>query len=384
MNLNECRKEIDKINDEILQLFIKRMEITTSVAEYKRANNMPIMQQSREDEILEDMGKKSGETLSNYSKILFSTIMSLSRMYQVTENGADPSMTLENIKNALKDTPENFPETATVACQGIKGAYSQIACNNIFSNANINYFNSFADVFTAIETGACQYGILPIENCLYGSVNQVYDLMNHHKFYITRSIKLKINHTLLAKPGATLSDITDVYSHQQAIGQCSDFLNKNPQIKVHICENTAIAAKKIADSDNLSTASISSPECADYYGLNIITDSIANADNNYTRFICISKKIEIYPDSNKISLVLKAAHKPGSLFSLISRFAALGLNITKLESRPIIGKEFEYMFYFDVEASVFSNEVQALISELCSDNSHSSFLGSYCEIQERT
>ena len=380
MNLNECRKEIDKINDEILQLFLKRMEITTSVAEYKRANNMPIMQQSREDEILEDMGNKSGAELSGYTKILFSTIMNLSRLYQATSNGADPSETLEIIKYALINTPENLPDSPTVACQGIKGAYSQIACEKIFPNANPSYFNSFSDVFNAIENGVCQYGILPIENCLYGSVNQVYDLMKYHKFYITKSIKLKINHTLLAKPGTTLSDITDVYSHEQAIGQCSDFLNNHPEIKVHICENTAMAAKMAADSDKPNIASISSPECASYYGLEILCNSIANADNNFTRFICISKNLEIYPDSNKISLVLKAEHKPGALFNLISRFAALGLNITKLESRPIIGKDFEYMFYFDVEASDFSDKVLALISELCKDSSYASFLGSYCEI----
>ena len=383
MNLNECRAEIDKINDEILTLFKKRMEITTSVAEYKRANNMPIMQQGREDEILEKMGQKAGDELSDYTKVLFSTIMNLSRLYQVTSNGADPSETLDSIRFSIHNTNKNFPKSATIACQGIKGAYSQIACNKIFSNAQIEYFQSFSDVFSAIDNGICEYGILPIENCLYGSVNQVYDLMKYHKFYITKSIKLKINHTLLAKNGTKLSEITDVFSHEQAIGQCSDFFKEHPEINVHICENTAIAAQIVAKSDSPYIASISSPECAKYYGLNIVCNSIANSDNNYTRFICISKNLEIYPSSDKISLVLKAPHKPGALFSLISRFATLGLNITKLESRPIIGEDFEYMFYFDVEASVFDEKVLALISELCGEGGYATFLGSYSEIQER-
>lgn len=380
MDLNECRKQIDNINDEILELFLKRMDIATAVADYKKANNLPIMQQSREEEILEKMSNKSGEELGNYSKILFSTIMNLSRCYQATRNGADPSETLTYIKQSISSTPEEFPKYATVACQGIKGAYSQIACNNIFSEANIHYFKTFDEVFGAIENGICQYGVLPIENCLHGSVNHVYDLMKNHNFFITKGIKLKINHTLLGKKDSTLSDITDIYSHEQAIGQCSEFLKNNPNITVHICENTAVAAKIVSDSDNKNVASISSPECAAYYDLECICQSIANSNNNYTRFICISKNLEIYKDANKISLLLQADHKPGALFSLISRFAALGLNITKLESRPIVGRDFEYLFYFDVEGSIFCDKVMSLISELCGEDNTAVFLGSYLEL----
>lgn len=382
MNLSECRNEIDKINDEILRLFIKRMEISSSVAQYKRENNLPIMQQSRENEILQRMGNMAGEEFSEYAVILFSEIMNLSRLYQASKNGADPSPALNSIKDALKTTPSAFPKSAAVACQGVKGAYSQIACSKIFENPDIHYYSSFENVFSAIENGSCDYGILPIENCLYGSVNQVYHLMSCHKFFIVKSVKLRINHTLLAKKGASLNDITDIYSHEQAIGQCSEFLANNPQIKVHICENTAMAAKLVSTSDGLSSASIASPECAIHYGLETVCNSIANADNNYTRFICISKNLEIYPNSNRISLVLKAVHKPGALFNIISRFATLGLNITKLESRPITGKDFEYMFYFDVDASVFSDDVLSLISEICKDDGYATFLGSYSEIRE--
>lgn len=380
MDLNECRKEIDSINNEILDLFLRRMEVATKVADYKRANNLPIMQQDRENQILEDIAKKSGEEMAKYSTALFSNIMTLSRAYQAGRNGADDSAIVSSIKKALKETPESFPETAVVACQGIEGAYSQLACNKIFPDAKILYFKTFDAVFSAIEKGLCKYGILPIENSLYGSVNQVYDLMKNHNFYIARGTKLKINHILLGKAGAKLSDITDIYSHEQAIGQCSKFLSKHPEIKVHICENTAVAAKKVASAESMTVASISSPECASIYGLTGLCSDIANADNNYTRFICISKNPEIYPGANKISLMLRAEHKPGSLYNLISRFSALGLNITKLESRPIAGRDFEYLFYFDIEASVYSPEVLSLISELCGDNQSSVFLGSYLEI----
>ncbi len=380
MNLNECRQEIDKINDEILQLFLRRMDISSKVADYKRENNLPILQPEREAEILSKIADKSGADMAPYSTMLFSDIMTLSRAYQANKRGEPETLVASVIKNAIENTPKEFPKNAVVACQGVKGAYSQLACNKIFENPQILYFKNFDAVFSAIEQGLCEYGILPIENSLHGSVNQVYDLMKNHNFYITKGIKLKINHVLLGKGNISLKEISDIYSHEQALGQCSAFLKEHPEIKVHVCENTAVAAKRVAESESHTVASISSPECAEVYGLNKICDHIANADNNYTRFICISKDAQIYQDADKISLMLHTEHKPGALYALISRFATLNLNITKLESRPIAGRDFEYLFYFDIEGSVFSPEVLSLISELCQDNQTSVFLGSYSEI----
>ncbi len=380
MNLDECRQEIDKINSEILELFLQRMEVSAEIADYKKKNNLPVLQPEREKEILDKIADKSGEDKASYSVALFSAIMSLSRAYQSAKNGNDGSEIFGKIQNAIKNTPEKFPKTAVVACQGIEGAYSSLASEELFDKPQILYFKNFDAVFSAIEQGLCQYGILPIENSLHGSVNAVYDLMKDHNFYIAKGIKLKINHVLLAKDNLPLSKITDIYSHEQAIGQCSKFLKSHPEIKVHICENTAMAARAVKESDCKTVASISSPECGEIYGLDTICTGIANADSNYTRFICISKNMEIYKGANKISLMLSAEHKPGSLSSLISRFTALGLNITKLESRPIGGREFEYLFYFDIEASLFSPDVTALICQLCQNNSTSVFLGNYSEI----
>ncbi len=379
MNLNECRQEIDKINNEILELFLKRMEVSSAVADYKLANNMPVLQPEREKAILDEVAEKSGEDMADYATALFSDIMTLSRAYQESRSFKEESRVVSDINDAIKNTPKEFPKTAIVACQGVAGAYSQLAANKIFSDPQILFFKNFDAVFSAIEQGLCRYGILPIENSLHGSVNQVYDLMKNHNFYITKGIKLKINHVLLAKEGGSLSEITDIYSHEQAIGQCSDFLKDHPDIKVHVCENTAVAAKLVAQSDNPALASISSPECAEIYGLSKICDRIANADNNYTRFICISPKAEIYPGVDKISLMLSTEHKPGALYSLISRFAVLGLNITKLESRPIAGSKFEYLFYFDIEGSISSRKVISLIGDICQKNQNSVFLGSYSE-----
>ncbi len=287
----------------------------------------------------------------------------------------------ENINTAITSTPQQFPGKAVVACQGVEGAYSQIACDKVFSAPSKIYFKSFKGVFQAVESGLCRYGILPIENSSNGSVTQVYDLMKLHSFYIVRSFKLRIDHGLLAKNGKRLTDIKDIYSHEQAIGQCSDFLQGLKDVKITACENTAVAARMVAQSDREDVAAISSKDCAELYGLSCIKSNIQNCDNNYTRFICISKTLEIYPDAGKISLMLSAPHRPGSLYEVISGFSSLDLNLTKLESRPIPGTDFEFMFYFDFEASVMNGNVIKLLNQLSSQAEEFAFLGNYCESQ---
>ena len=202
--------------------------------------------------------------------------------------------------------------------------------------------------------------------------------MNKYKFYITHSIKLLIGHALLAPEGTSLSGVKEIFSHEQAISQCSEFI-ASLGVKVTVCENTAAAAKMVSDSGRTDCAAIGSKDCAELYGLKVLESGIQNTDNNYTRFICISKKPEIYPGANKTSIMMTIPHKPGSLYNIISRFAALGLNMTKLESRPIPGSNFEFMFYFDIDASVYSENLKALLSELENDAEQFSYLGSYTE-----
>jgi len=236
-----------------------------------------------------------------------------------------------------------------------------MACDRIFSLPNILYFRHFEGVFQAVQNGLCRYGILPIENSSYGSVTKVYDLMKKYDFHIAKSLKMLISHALLAKPETRMETITEIVSHEQAIGQCSEFLREHKDIKITVCENTAMAAQMVANSDRTDLAAISSKNCADLYGLTVLNSSIQNSEINYTRFICISKELEIYPGADKISLMLTLPHCPGSLYTTIAKFAALGLNLTKLESRPIPGKDFEFMFYFDFEASIYSEEVIRLL-----------------------
>ena len=177
-----------------------------------------------------------------------------------------------------------------------------------------------------------------------------------------------------------MADIKEIFSHEQAIGQCSEFLDSLKGVKVTVVENTAIAAQMVAQSDRIDVAAISSHNCAELYRLSALGVDVQDNSNNYTRFICISKKLEIYPGANKISLMLSIPHRPGSLYEMISKFSVLGLNLTKLESRPVPDKDFEFMFYFDIDASVNSEPVINLICEIAAGTEQFDFLGNYSEI----
>lgn len=379
MDIKDARNEIDKIDGELTDLFVKRMKLSKEIAAYKKENNLPVFDKTRERDILNKACDRAGSELENYISILYMTLFDVSRSYQKQLIGHSTELTSE-IDRALKETEEVFPARSVVACQGVEGAYSQYACDKLFSTPSIMYFNRFQGVFQAVESGLCRYGILPIENSTAGSVNEVYDLMRKHHFYIVRSIKLRIDHNLLVKKGTKLSDIKEIISHQQAIDQCSEFLKTLKDVKISVCENTAAAAKMVAESQRNDVAAISSRNCADLYGLSVLSDTVQNNDNNYTRFICISKKLEIYQGSDKISMMFSIAHKPGTLYNVISRFSALGLNLTKLESRPMPGKDFEFMFYFDLNANIKEPKVLKLIGEFDDEFDKFTFLGSYTEI----
>jgi chorismate mutase/prephenate dehydratase len=378
MDLTELREKIDGIDNEIVRLFTERMNTALEVAKYKKETSTPVLNKSREREIISRVTEKTQDDLQGYTKILFSMLFDLSRSYQ-QRYLAGKSEIAEQIEAALERTNKLFPSKAVVACQGVEGAYSQIACDKLFPLPSIMYFNRFEGVFQAVEKGLCQYGILPIENSSYGSVVEVYDLMKRYSFRIARSVKLRVSHVLLGKHGSRLSDVKEIFSHEQAIGQCSEFLKKL-DVKVTVCENTAAAAKMVAESPRTDIAAISSASCAELYQLSTLADSVQNNDSNYTRFICISKNLEIYPGANRVSLMLSVPHKPGALYEVISKFSALGLNLTKLESRPIPGSDFEFMFYLDMDASVYSPELIQLLCELSSAPEQFVFLGSYSEI----
>lgn len=379
MDIKELRNEIDEIDDQLVKLFCKRMNVAAKVADYKRDHNLPILVPAREREILADVAEKAGEEMGNYTRVLYSMLFELSRSYQSKRNMV-LSPLYDQIMASIQSTPQLFPRSPMVACQGVEGAYSQIACEKIFKSPFIMYFKNFEAVFTAIEQGLCQYGILPIENSTAGSVNKVYDLMIRHNFSIVRTFRLKVDHNLLANRGANLSDIKEIYSHEQAINQCSGFLNTLTGVKVIPVENTAVAAQMVAQSGRKDIAALSSRACAELYNLVNLAPSVQDKGNNHTRFICISKNLEIYPGSDKTSIMMVLPHRPGSLYRVLARLYTIGINVTKLESRPIPDREFEFMFYFDLETSIYSEEFVQLMCELDELCEEFKYLGSYTEV----
>ena len=379
MDLKDLRNDIDAIDDQLVKLFAQRMEISAQIADYKKEKSLPIFVPAREREKLADVAEKAGPDMANYTRVLYSMLFELSRSYQSKLTG-EVSPLYREIMEAIEHTPKLFPQTPMVACQGVEGAYSQIACEKIFKNPFIMYFKNFEGVFSAIDKGLCQYGILPLENSTAGSVKKVYDLMIKHNFSIVRTFRLKIDHNLLAKPGTKLSDIKEVYSHEQAINQCSEFLQTLTGITVIPVANTAVAADLVSKSDRKDVAALSSRSCAELYNLEILASSIQDKGNNRTRFICISKKLEIYPGSDKTSIMMVLPHRPGCLYKFLARLYTLGINVTKLESRPIPDRDFEFMFYFDLETSIYSEEFVQLMCELENLCEDFKYLGSYCEV----
>ena len=345
MDLNDYRKEIDSIDDQLIALFAQRMETAEKIAEYKKANGLRVLDARREKEKMREILDKTPDDLREYVSSLYSLIFELSR-----------------------------------SRQGVEGAYSEQACERLFKRPSTFFFSSFEAVFSAIEKGLCRYGVLPLENSTAGSVNAVYDLMTQHNFRIVRSVRIKVDHNLLANPGAKLENIREIYSHEQAISQCAHFLQGLPNVKVIRCENTAVAARMVAESGRDDVAALSSRACRELYGLDCLAASVQDQGNNFTRFICIAKNLEIYPGADRTSLMMVLPHHPGSLYKVLSRFNALGVNMNKLESRPMPDRNFEFMFYFDLETSVYAPQFTQLMGELPELCEEFTYLGSYSEV----
>ena len=380
MELQELRSKIDEIDAQLTKLFEARMDVAAEIGAWKRENHMPVLDAARERDKLNAIAAESREDMQTYTQMLYSMIFELSRSHQ-SDLTRTPSSLRKEVEQAIEGTPRLFPTSPIIACQGTEGAYSQIAGTRMFKSPKIMYFKSFDSVFSAIESGFCQYGILPIENSSAGSVKKVYDLMLRHKFYVVRSCRLKIDHNLLAAPGVKKEDIREIFSHQQALDQCAGYLEQfGPEVKITRCENTAMAAEAVAKSGRRDIAAIASYDCASLYGLKCLESDIQDRGNNYTRFICISKKLEIYPGANRTTVMMTLPHRPGSLCRALSRFYSLGINITKLESRPLPERDFQFMFYFDLETSVYSGEFGRMIDDLDSISEEFRYLGSYSEV----
>ena len=379
MELRQYREQIDAIDEKLVSLFAERMQTAANIAAYKKEHGLPVLDAERERKKLVQISQMAPEGMDNYTVRLYSLLFELSRSHQSNLLGTASNLP-EEIRRTLESTPQLFPEQATVACQGVEGAYAQQACEKLFKLPSVFYFSNFEAVFSAIEHGLCRYGIIPLENSTAGSVNKVYDLMQKHDFRIVRSTRLKIDHCLAARPNAKLANIREIYSHEQAIEQCSEFLQSLPNVTVIRCENTAIAAKRVFESGRDDVAALCSRSCLGLYTLKALAENVQNQGNNYTRFICIGKQPEIFPGADRTSLRVTLPHRPGSLYHILSKLYALGINLNKLESRPIPDRDFEFMFYFDLDASVYSPQFLQLMGELPECCEEFTYLGSYSEV----
>lgn len=379
MDLMEARTRIDEIDQQIVSLFAERMDMAAQIAAYKKEHNLPVLDASRERQKLRQVAELASEGLQDDVETLYRLLFELSRGYQNRLLGSGSPLP-EQIHAAISDTPELFPVRAMVACQGVEGAYSQLACERLFRTPDIFYFSSFQAVFSAVEKGLCRYGVIPLENSTAGSVNAVYDLMMQYDFRIVRSVRIKVDHCLLVPNGVKLENVREIYSHEQAIGQCSRFLQALPDVRVVRCANTAEAAKLVAESGRNDVAALASRSCAQLYKLTALAENVQDQGSNFTRFICISKNLEIYPGADRTSLMMTLPHHPGSLSRVLSRFYAMGVNLNKLESRPMPERNFEFMFYFDLECPVYAPQFLQLMGELEDLSENCSYLGSYSEV----
>lgn len=374
--MKDLRDKIDKIDEKIIELFDQRMDLAKEVVEAKIKIKRQIYDSQREEEIILKLKEKS--KYQPGIERLYRTIFSISKSLQ---SQSLPDTDFEkNLIETYDNRRKSLDQGSSVAVAGLKGSFGDICARKIFKDGEIFYGEDFESVFKRVKEGVCEFGILPIENSTYGSVNEVYDLMTKFHFSIVAEHKLLVNQCLLAKKGTRLEDVREVISHNQALGQSSEFLKGKKDIELTPFKNTALAADHVKNSDRKDLACIASLECEEIFGLNILEENIQNTEINYTRFIVISKNMEVYENANKISIILDTGHRPGALNEVMIKFAALNLNLTKLESRPIAGRDFEFIFYFDFEGSIGDSKVRKHMADLMENSKYFSYLGNYVEV----
>lgn len=380
-DLSEIRESINEVDQSLAQLFEKRMELVALVAEYKIENDIPILNSEREkqviDRALESLRDKS---LSREMEIFFNELMAISREYQsryidekfvAQTRGSDEAWGISAL--ASGETKK-----LKIGFQGVEGSFSEEALLNYFGReAMTSSFRFFEDVFMAIDRGYVDYGILPVENSSTGSVNEVYDLLRKYGCHINGEIVLKVKQNLLGVKGASMEDIKEVYSHSQGFQQSAEFFKEHPSWKLIPYHNTALGAKLVSEAGDISRAAVASERAAAIYGLDILKENLNFNSKNYTRFVIVGKDLELDESSDKISVVLTVRHKAGSLCDVLRLFSQEGLNLLKIESRPIMDKSWEYFFHLDFEGNLQDPHVSRIMDQIRSRTTYFKILGNY-------
>ena len=372
LDLTEIRKDIDKIDEQLLELFKQRMTLTGDVARYKAQNNMVVFQGDREKAIIDRVKQNSPEELRKSAAFLFMNIMDISKCAQASDITPDdpiPHLTL------VMDKP-------SVAVQGTEGAYGHAAYNQLFKNGNASFYASFAEVFEAVENGDVDYGVLPIENSTAGEVTVNMELLEKHHVYINRTTKVECAHVLAAKHGVKEEDVKILFGHEQAIRQCESYIEGRQGLTVIPYHNNASAALMVAENPSNELGCICSEECAEMHGLDILHKGIATDPNNATRFICISKQLEVYSGAENIAVSLSIPNIAGSLYRMLTKFAVNGINMTKIQSKPLpvdIRLKFpdDHMFYIEFPGNINDSATRKLLKNFETEYNYFKFHGNF-------
>jgi len=377
--LKQYRDRIDAIDRQLADLFQQRMDVVDKVGQYKLARSLPVLDAGREKEVLAAKAALARDgAMSADLAALFENIMAISRRRQrklIRETGAEPGYDRCKKAMAAARSPVARPR---VAYQGVAGAYSEMACIDFFGPDCENIgLEQFEDVFAALKNGEADYAVLPIENSSTGAIRQVYDLMGQYEYYIVGETTVKVEHCLMAPKGASLDTITHVYSHEQGLFQSDRFLNKHPGWCQVPCADTAGAGQYVARTGDITKAAICSARAADLYGLEILVRGTNHNTENTTRFVVVSPVMELRGGADKISAVFTLPHEAGSLHQIMTIFAVNGLNMTKLESRPILGRSWEYMFFLEFTGSLLAPEMDGILHELAQTAADFRVLGNF-------
>ena len=374
--LQTLRRDIDAIDRQLVELFRRRMDVTCQVGEYKRAQGIPVLDQERERQVLQNKGELAGEALRPAVITLFQTIMALSRRQQRDLLGQGPGnpgvLRWREARDGIR-LPVDAPR---VVYQGVPGAYSEQAALNFFGeNSNTAGLEQFEDCFLALREGRADYAVLPIENSSTGAIRQIYDLLTQYECYMVGETTVRVEHCLMAPKGATLDTITHVYSHEQGLFQCERYLNAHPDWKQSPQADTAGSAQMVADSGDITKAAICSARAAELYGLEILAHGINHNAHNTTRFVVVSPRLELRPGADKISTLFVLPHEAGSLHEVLTVFAVHGLNMVKLESRPLPERSWQYMFFLEFAGQPDDRLVNDALHELAQTTGEFRVLG---------
>ena len=377
--LDGLRGQIDDIDRELLALFRRRMEVTRAVGEYKKAHQLPVLDVERERQVLERK-RALAETPEMKTAVttLYETIMGLSRRQQralVRESEDQPAFRRFAGAFARRRQPVDRPR---VVYQGVPGAYSEMACLDFFgSETGAEGLEQFEDVFLALEEGRADYGVVPIENSSTGAIRQIYDLLTQYEFYIVGETDVKVDHALLGLPGATLEDIRQVYSHPQGLMQCHKFLNEHKGWHQVSVENTAVGAQRVVSENDIHNGAIASSLSGQLYGLSVIKAPLNFNSSNTTRFVIISSRKVYTAAASKLSICFEIAHEIGSLYNILSHFIFNGLNMSKIESRPVPGQTWEYRFFVDFDGNLSNVGVKNALTGISEEAVSMKILGNY-------